>query len=1007
MVYGATDAEYIVSVNSNAQTIRLVSGIPATSWTSQNTYKYFQVTMPLYLGALTVTVTPFNGDPDLYMSISTQEPTNQDYDWVSMAYGADHLTVDYTMDNFQTGEYYIGVYGWTNTSFTITAMITDLSEVDTTPGQMTTLFDGVPQTGLLTASSDMHYYTFFLGDEGNLTVTVTPQYGDPDLYITTDGTIPSPDNYQWDSLYYGRDSIIISDGCNNCQYTIGVNAFSHTLYTIIASSTSSANILQSGHPQSGFVQSQDWQYYRFYAGITGLPMTVALNALTGDPDLYMSTTVTRPDHDNYDWVAQAVGSDVLTVQSPLIGWYYIGVYGWQTSSFTLTVTLGDIVLVAGQPYADVLQEDNTRRYVFTLPPDVNNQGFSVLTSLQFLYGESAVYITTSADQAVGPDFYMWASTNVNPLDLRNTLTISADDPNACDGCTYYMAVNARTTSSYSVTVSFGGMNVLLSAGRAVEAYLDTGLVDYYYGFVDDDSFDVSVDITTYLGVVALYISTTNPNPGPGDYDWKDESTGSLHVTIATDDHDFTVGTYFIGVVASVHSRYSIVMSTASRQVSDGTPAHGQIPSAGVNYYFFYHEDDSDLRIDLSRVASSPNSNGPFQVWVTTSANGDTSQPSAEDHLWYKFLAFGQHMVFLANDPNFCSECTYFIAVSGVIGDEYELRVTGTGDFAVLVNEHYVYGVVSHQEYMYYETFVDVAANFTVSLESCTGNADLYMSQATYQPSRLSYTWRSENVDANDLVTVNDLSLTQTGFYIGVHGEPQDTNSEFRLTVHSRSDTQFGADFPVPGNAGDLLVLFRNGGIEVTFTNAVSPINSELTYQAFFSRDDSGIVMYSRCGLDYAWNSGDPVSGSGSGKTSIFLHGESHAIHKDTAYRVNVAVMDAAGNHAVYQWSPVTTSEGDGEVSSAWVLIGAICLILLMIAVCVLVVKNRRLTQELDVEMGGIPKAVVRKAARGPRPRGPDGKERPKGAINYAQLLEEVDDEGDYEPPDMAGMPMDI
>ena len=216
-----------------------------TSWASEDTYKYYQFTNPLSEGAITITVTPFSGDPDLYVSTSTPTPTMQDYEWSAMAYGADHITLDYTVDGYVIGEYYIGVYAWTNTSFTITVTQTDLSQVDTADGQTTTLFDGTPQTGLLTHPDDMHYYSFHVGDSGSLSVSVTPLYGDPDVYITNDGTTPSPTNYQWDSLNWGRDSVSIDD-CSNCDYLIGVNAFSHTLYTILASSSTGASLLSSG-----------------------------------------------------------------------------------------------------------------------------------------------------------------------------------------------------------------------------------------------------------------------------------------------------------------------------------------------------------------------------------------------------------------------------------------------------------------------------------------------------------------------------------------------------------------------------------------------------------------------------------------------------------------------------------------------------------------------------------------------------------------------------------------
>jgi len=361
-------------------------------------------------------------------------------------------------------------------------------------------------------------------------------------------------------------------------------------------------------------------------------------------------------------------------------------------------------------------------------------------------------------------------------------------------------------------------------------------------------------------------------------------------------------------------------------------------------------------------------------------------PSASDHLWAKTLSFGQHMVFVASETSFCHDCTYYIAIHSItVGDEYELRVTGLGSYAVLLNEQYVYGQVAETEYMFYETFVDVALNFTARLEACTGNADLYMSQDTYQPSRYSYTWRSENTNANDQVTINDESLNQIGFYIGVYGEGAGNNA-YRLTVHTQSDHAYDRDFPKPGNNGAIEVHTTRNGIEVTFANAVSPTGQALTYRAYFSPADSNVVMYSMCGLDYAFVS-DSVSGDESGTTTILLSTDIHSIEPGLNYKINVAAIDADERYGIYESS---TMEVIGIVGSAWwVWLVLILVIILVITVLFLVFRNRRLTQELEVEMGDIPKAVVRKAVNGPGN---------KGKINYAQLLAETEDEGDYEPP---------
>jgi len=1001
MVFGMSDAQYVLSMTTSAVTIRLQAGIPFMSWASDGTYKFFQFTNPLANGAVTITVTPFSGDPDIYMSTSTPSPTMDDYDWAAMAYGADSLTVDYTEDNFVIGEFYIGVYGWMNTSFTITARLVDLSGVDPTNGLSTALFDGVPQTGLLTNPNDMHYYTFTLGATGNLSVTVTPLYGDPDVYIVDDGTTPGPQQTGgWVSMNWGRDSITVprcGDGRTaTCSYTIGVNAYTHTLYTILAGTSSAASLLQSGRPVQGFVDGDAWQYYRFECTRSDVPLVLSLSALSGDPDLFVSMTNPRPSYYDFDWTHENVGSDVLTLTGDdvRIGWYFIGVYGWTSSSFYLTATLGDIVLIPGRPYEDALSSGQIRYYYFTTAADDLQD---IVVSLQFMYGNAAMYITTNDASPPGPHNYQWDSTQVNNVDLRNTLTIHSTDTYFCSACTYYVAVHGASESSFTVTMTNGNHNVLLATGRAYNAYLDAGAVAYFYAFVNDNSFDVSIDVTAYTGDLRMYMSTTTSQPSEFDNcgdTCVDESGGSLHISFPRDDKDFVIGEYYIAVYASTAARFTIVLSTASTQMVDGTPIHNSLPSSGVNYYFFYHAGNDDLRLDISQITSSGNSRGPFQVYVTTSSHAvhNTTTPSADDYLWYKQLSFGQHMVFVLGEPDFCSQCTYYIAIYGEAGDEYELRLTGQGQYAVLIPEQYVYGTVQEQSYMYYETFVDVALNFTVRLETCTGNADIFMSQDTYQPTRRVYTWRSEQNDANDMVTINDANLVHVGFYLGVYGMGAGQNS-YRMTVHTHEDATFNANFPKPGNNGALKIELTNQGVLVTFANARSPIGKTLQYKAFFSDKDSNIVMYSQCGLEYAFSS-KSVLGDPSGTTSILLTNKDHFLQEGQSYKINVAAIDSDDYYGIYQWGTIDVSEFRGGSGFMYTLI-IIAVVVLMLAVVILIIRNRRLSKELEVEMGDIPKAVVRKAVRGPP--AVAGNQQ-KGTVNYNQLLESPEDEGEYEPP---------
>ena len=193
---------------------------------------------------------------------------------------------------------------------------------------------------------------------------------------------------------------------------------------------------------------------------------------------------------------------MLTLDDVTLGWYYIGVFGWQASSFTLTITLGDIALIPGRPYDDVLEAGQSRYFSFTVPSTNDD---IVLLSLAYMFGDAAVYVTTSDDNPPSAENHMWDSTVVSALDLRNTLTIHPEDDKYCIGCTYYVAVAARTRTSYSVTLSFGSESVLLADGRSLNSILDDGMAQFFYAFVDSDNHDISIDVTMYACIYTIHI----------------------------------------------------------------------------------------------------------------------------------------------------------------------------------------------------------------------------------------------------------------------------------------------------------------------------------------------------------------------------------------------------------------------------------------------------------------------------------------------------------------------
>jgi hypothetical protein len=866
--------------------------------------------------------------------------------WGSQSFGADVIAFDYTSEGYIVGTYYVAVYAYEETSFSVSVTAQDISGVDP-EDVVSALVDGTPQTGLISQDGAMHYYTFFKSAQtpaSDLTISVTPIYGDPDLYVSTQD-LPTVESYTWSSGQWGRDSLTISatdpDFCQDCMYLIGVRAYSHTLYSIVASSETGTTRLQFGIPAQGTVQEGNYQYYSFTVLDPTQAIVISLTSLTGDPDLFVSDTA-RPTEDNYRWVSEWFGSDVVTIEADELstGEYYIGVYGFETSSFVLTVSTSSssVTLIPGQPQSDAIQAGESLSYNFHFPQVPKDTDISLV--LQFSYGSAVMYVSTQDEGEVGPDNFEWSSTEVNGVDSRNTLTILTSDPAYCRTCTYRVSVVGIADSAFTITVTFGNQPFLLSTGHPLDATVAAGDTRYFFAFVDSPS-DITIDATMYLGTAIMYVSTSASNPGPNDYEYMSIADAQgLHVFIPQESSQ--IGTYYVAVVASTETRMSIVFSTSGSLLPDGRPVYGVLPAEGQKLYFFYMAQPADFRLDLIEVTGS-NVQTPtaLQVFISTT----TTSPSANDNQWYKLLAPGQHMVILTAEPNACSDCTYYISVVGSAGDEYELRATAAADFAVVTQGSFAYGSVIGGEYNYYETFVDTAANFDVLLETCRGNADLFMSQSTFTPDVRTSTWQSTNPNAVDRITIQDSSMTHVGFYIGVYGRLSGVN-DYRLIVHSEDQDHLIAYSPVPGDNGHLTLEQDGTDLIITFSSATSALGETLHYTAYYTRAGSDICMFSKCGLDLAFRSASITVPSDGMTRNLQLHlGEADGLTHGHNYHINVAVVDDSGRFAVYGWEILHWKESDTfSTSDSFVWIAVPVSLVLLGVTCYLCVRNRRLKQ---------------------------------------------------------------
>ena len=90
------------------------------------------------------------------------------------------------------------------------------------------LTPGNPQRGATLHSQFMYYEIWTPPGKDTIVLTVTPQFGNPDIFVTSNGQLPSQMYYQWSSETAGSESLTIypddPHACRSCRYYVGAPA---------------------------------------------------------------------------------------------------------------------------------------------------------------------------------------------------------------------------------------------------------------------------------------------------------------------------------------------------------------------------------------------------------------------------------------------------------------------------------------------------------------------------------------------------------------------------------------------------------------------------------------------------------------------------------------------------------------------------------------------------------------------------------------------------------------
>lgn len=307
------------------------------------------------------------------------------------------------VDNAKNGVWYIGAYGYTQTSFSILAVVTGTqcpSYNNCNPphglctGQdqctcygtyllpdcgksATILQTGVPVLSIVGSHMWDYYVIDTLPQFNTLLIQInqTTDFYDLDLYVRFNNT-PTSSFWDYRDITPLKDFSLMIDQTKLGRYWIGIYGFTAGQYTIRASlgiqcpnqcskhgtcnsdstCTCSPNFqgaecetmtspLQVQQSVSGYVGHNSWNYYNFQTSTTQtLSVSIIETDNTGDCDLYVRSG-SMPTLTQFDYFNNGITrSYTIDISDPGDAVWYFGVFGYTTCDYSIMVNITSKIL---------------------------------------------------------------------------------------------------------------------------------------------------------------------------------------------------------------------------------------------------------------------------------------------------------------------------------------------------------------------------------------------------------------------------------------------------------------------------------------------------------------------------------------------------------------------------------------------------------------------------------------------------------------------------------------
>lgn len=583
---------------------------------------------------------------------------------------------------------------------------------------LSTIVEGQPELGNVTRGQPVHYRYSVANFTGEVTVTVTPLSGDPDLYISINSSnkMPSIGHSDYVSASIGADAIRLQltelqrkspKECSEnarvsgqCAIYIAVTCASEECFFVLQVSHSFVPLVRimEGIPQFGTTSAGQPQFYTFSPSETNESAIVTVYPKRGNVRAYAKVVpnslfahdtkkgLPTPIEFNATSITRA-GSEVLTIPQNMLeacGYFcgvYIGVYhtaqsgtaAESVSEFTIVVGSRIMQLSEGQTVTDFVGEKAYRYYSFEATCD-----------------DCTVTFSLSAISAGDPDLYVCKGRHILPspenADFRSStihgdfLQISPDNHFFSTGRPlrgpYSIGVFGFQNCTYTLTVTTSISAVQqLAIGTPVRREQAAGKIAYF-AFYSWRKENILVSLGMHSGRAEIRANSVKDlrevdvmsklPASEGRSMWSSARSSTVNsLKIHKEDPEFLEGgVYLIAVETLEPSNYDVTVEYA--MASDYTYLRA---SEGLRIHVRMNE--------VRRLAFVAASHYRITVRVNKfygSVRGSVAIEPNGNPIW----PFADGLTIQPSDPHFRLG-TYYITLLGLAESELSITVTNGND----------------------------------------------------------------------------------------------------------------------------------------------------------------------------------------------------------------------------------------------------------------------------------------------------------------------------------------